>query len=652
MSDEDQSKSKERILRRVTRSESATVSSSSNSTSSVSSAARPKAPDGGYGYVIVFSAFMTMVITDGVACAFGVLYADLLNVFQESKSLTSWILSIYNCASCLFGPLSSALAIKYGCRKMQIFGGIIASVGIFASAFSNSVGMMCVTYGVVGGFGMSVGYVTSVVMVAKYFEKKRALAMGISVCGSGIGTFIFAPLFEHLLRAYNWHGTLIITSAITLNLVVFGALLRPLEHTSKEKLQKNLETFEKTYGNKSDGHVPTHRVLDEKSNFNDVLYEQMNHSAPQLPTLREDEEEILKVPLSKIVTNTSNVKCAFHRKIRKMNAKENTIADFEQGIKFSGMKSKSQDIERVNDCQNQLYDHLNKTSISYGRILSKLAVNDLQFRSCPILNRDIPTDNYSDEEGNLFCFEVLVMKAYKHTKRFLNLMFDPSILRLPFFIMFLISNFILYFWYDLPYVFFFDYTIELGLSNERAAYLISIIGIVSTVGQVMYGIIADRNIHLAILYTVSLIICGFSVLAIPLVKDYTMLCLIAGSIGLFISANYCLTPVILVEIVGVDKLTNAYGLIMMVQGVANLFGPPVAGKLYDVSGSYYNTFFIGGLLISFSGVLVVVVEILRYFKDRCKKLCIANARTAEQEKEEDVDTTVRLINVLDIEIKV
>ena len=43
-------------------------------------------------------------------------------------------------------------------------------------------------------------YLPSIVSVGYYFEKKRALATGIAVCGSGIGTFIFAPLSEYLLQ--------------------------------------------------------------------------------------------------------------------------------------------------------------------------------------------------------------------------------------------------------------------------------------------------------------------------------------------------------------------------------------------------------------------------------------------------------------------
>ena len=67
-----------------------------------------------------------------------------------------------------------------------------------------------------------------------YFESKRALATGISVCGSGVGTFLFAPLATQLLEAYGWKGANLIFAGLCLNCAVFGALMRPLELKAKE----------------------------------------------------------------------------------------------------------------------------------------------------------------------------------------------------------------------------------------------------------------------------------------------------------------------------------------------------------------------------------------------------------------------------------
>ena len=52
------------------------------------------APDGGWGWVVVFGSFMIHVIADGVAYSFGVLYIEFLDYFKESRSVTGWVGSL------------------------------------------------------------------------------------------------------------------------------------------------------------------------------------------------------------------------------------------------------------------------------------------------------------------------------------------------------------------------------------------------------------------------------------------------------------------------------------------------------------------------------------------------------------------------------
>lgn len=52
------------------------------------------------------------------------------------------------------------------------------------------------------------------------------------------------------------------------------------------------------------------------------------------------------------------------------------------------------------------------------------------------------------------------------------------------FVLFALSNFLLYTWYDVPYVYLADNAIENGFSESDASYLISLIGIVNMFGEV------------------------------------------------------------------------------------------------------------------------------------------------------------------------
>ncbi|XP_021967791.1 monocarboxylate transporter 9 [Folsomia candida] len=91
---------------------------------------------------------------------------------------------------------------------------------------------------------------------------------------------------------------------------------------------------------------------------------------------------------------------------------------------------------------------------------------------------------------------------------------------------------------------------------------------------------------------------------------YYFLVLLCGVFGLMIAANYSLTPVILLQVVSLEKFTPAYGLLLLVQGIGNLIGPPIAGLLYDYTGKYAWSFWIagGGIFISNFFILAPIYQ--------------------------------------------
>ena len=76
-------------------------------------------------------------------------------------------------------------------------------------------------------------FIPSIVAVSFYFEKRRSIAIGIAVCGTGIGTFAIAPLRNALLSEYSWKGTTLIEAGILLNCIICGTVFRPLNIRSE-----------------------------------------------------------------------------------------------------------------------------------------------------------------------------------------------------------------------------------------------------------------------------------------------------------------------------------------------------------------------------------------------------------------------------------
>lgn len=195
----------------------------------------PAPPDGGYGWVIVFASFMCNMVVDGIGYSFGILLPKLIEEYGSSKSKTAFVGSLLPGTTMLVGPIVSVFVNKFGCRMATIVGSIIAGVAMGLSTICPNVDALLIVYGILGGLGCGLMYLPAVVCVGYYFESKRSLATGIAVCGSGVGTFVFAPMASALVSNYGWKGTNLVIGAIALFCIVFGALMKPLEYSNKEK---------------------------------------------------------------------------------------------------------------------------------------------------------------------------------------------------------------------------------------------------------------------------------------------------------------------------------------------------------------------------------------------------------------------------------
>lgn len=109
---------------------------------------------------------------------------------------------------------------------MTIVGGLIAASGFIISSRVNSIEVMYLTFGVISGIGLGLCYVTAVVSVAFWFDKRRTLAVGLAACGTGIGTFVYAPLTQFFIEEFGWRGSTLLLAGTFLHMCICGCLMR------------------------------------------------------------------------------------------------------------------------------------------------------------------------------------------------------------------------------------------------------------------------------------------------------------------------------------------------------------------------------------------------------------------------------------------
>ncbi|XP_053270283.1 monocarboxylate transporter 12-B [Pleuronectes platessa] len=245
-------------------------------------------PDGGWGWVIVGSCFMVTVCTRAVTRCISIFFTELQAHFGADYSETAWIHSLLDCTTMLFAPVGSLIGTRWSCRGTVMLGGLISSCGLLLSSFTSSLELLYVFMGVltgqhvhtcphrssqvltgqhvytgphrsshvnmstqvltcqhvhtgphmssqvITGLGFALCYTPAIALVGCYFRRRRALAYGVAVSGSGIGTFVLAPAVQRLIQRYTWRGALLVLSAFVANLCVCGALLRPITLRGEE----------------------------------------------------------------------------------------------------------------------------------------------------------------------------------------------------------------------------------------------------------------------------------------------------------------------------------------------------------------------------------------------------------------------------------
>src|SRR5882762_2800637 len=90
---------------------------------------------------------------------------------------------------------------RKGPRVVALVGGLLYGGGVFLASFSDhKLWWLYLTYGVMGGTGLGMGYIVPVAVLVKWFPERRGLITGIAVGGFGAGALIAAPLAGRIMQ--------------------------------------------------------------------------------------------------------------------------------------------------------------------------------------------------------------------------------------------------------------------------------------------------------------------------------------------------------------------------------------------------------------------------------------------------------------------
>jgi OFA family oxalate/formate antiporter-like MFS transporter len=137
----------------------------------------------------------------------------LVEQFRWTNTATSWAFSITICCLGLSAAWGGINLARIGPRKLAMAGGLLFGAGYILAAAAlavKSLMLFYLGYGVVGGMGIGLGYVTPMSTVIKWFPDKKGLLTGIVAMGFGLGAFVLSfALAPILMRAFHGNLTLV-----------------------------------------------------------------------------------------------------------------------------------------------------------------------------------------------------------------------------------------------------------------------------------------------------------------------------------------------------------------------------------------------------------------------------------------------------------
>ena len=155
---------------------------------------------------LIAAAAVAIHLSIGSVYAYSVLKNPLNETLGwESTTITgsfSLAIAFLGISAATMGPFVE----RYGPRAAASFAGVFYGSGMLLAGLATAIDpvvLFYLGYGVIGGIGLGVGYISPVSTLVKYFPDRRGLATGLAIMGFGLGSLIYGPLMATFLEKFH-----------------------------------------------------------------------------------------------------------------------------------------------------------------------------------------------------------------------------------------------------------------------------------------------------------------------------------------------------------------------------------------------------------------------------------------------------------------
>ncbi len=200
-------------------------------------------------WLIALSA-IAIHISIGAAYAYSVYKKPLVETMGWSETDVTLAFTIMMALAGMSAAIFGKFVERQGPRNSALFAAVLFGLGQAGSGFAVAIDssmLFLLTYGLLSGLGLGIGYIAPVSTLVKWFPDRRGLATGMAVLGFGSGALATAPLAANLIVSVGITNTFYILGVCYIMLMVLGAsyIAPPKDGWMPEGLKKAIASGEK-----------------------------------------------------------------------------------------------------------------------------------------------------------------------------------------------------------------------------------------------------------------------------------------------------------------------------------------------------------------------------------------------------------------------
>lgn len=168
----------------------------------------------GYGWVIVVVFLLASLVIIGIRLSFGVFFKSIEAEFGLSRAATSAVFSTYMALGCVFALIGGWALDRWGPRRLLFLMGCFTGLALIISSRTEAHWQLFFTFSLPLAVGGGAIFTVSTSTLSRWFDKRRSLALGISLSGAGLGAVVVSPLAAYLIQSFDWRTAYLIIGVL------------------------------------------------------------------------------------------------------------------------------------------------------------------------------------------------------------------------------------------------------------------------------------------------------------------------------------------------------------------------------------------------------------------------------------------------------